>query len=75
LEIDHLSLNLIHDFDGRKLSWIRFTDRGMNLLESPFGKESLREEEVSMERVSVKTFWAAWSNGWLSAPLMNCAPF
>jgi hypothetical protein len=67
--MDHLSLNLIHDFDGRKLSWIRFTDGGMNLLESPFGKESLREEEVNMERVSVKAFWAA-----VEQRLAECSP-
>jgi hypothetical protein len=67
--MDHLSLNLIHDFNGRKLSWIRFTDSGMNLLESPFGKESLREEEVNMERVSVKAFWAS-----VEQRLAECSP-
>jgi hypothetical protein len=67
--MDHLSPNLIHDFGGRKLSWIRFTDSGMNLLESPFGKESLRGEEVNMERVSVKAFWAA-----VEQRLAECSP-
>jgi hypothetical protein len=67
--VDHLSLNLIQDFDGRKLPWVRFTNSGMNLLESPFVKGSLGEEEVNMERVSVKAFWEA-----VEQRLAECSP-